>query len=245
MERAVVDKTLADRVTQYKWFKNASGEPCTLINGKYVKMTKIICTRGGDGDIVEYINGNKLDCRDCNLRPVTPDTVDKTKRENRGVRKVHTRSGDQYMVYTCVGDKYEHNGTYKELDLAINAHDAILRSTVGENAPFLKITDWSRIETIPLMMKHEVDATRKKTGGEKKRAPDRIDANVWMQCTGYAPGGEPEGEAVFGDDITISNDEMRAMQQSSAGTVEYWKEMADWWYEVGSKWDIATGCENL
>lgn len=261
MNQAIVDKQNADTVLDYKWFKNNTGEPCTIRDGKYTTMAAMLCEHVDKDDIIEHINGNKLDCRTSNLRAVASSDLKRVgKIENRGVRRVHTRNGDKYMVYSCIAGSYIHVGTYLDLETAVNSHDATLRELMGNSAPFLKITDWSRVENIPIVEKYVVDdwhkdnkrrakeeAKRAKKGGKapkrekRERQIVKVDKIAWMQCTGYMPGAEPEGEAMFPDPHPITIEEIRVMQLSSLGDGDYWHDMAAWWRETGSTWDIDTG----
>lgn len=112
----------------YKWFVNSNGYACRnpkMKNYEYEKIERYLhrlVVGAKKGDIVDHINGNRLDNRRCNLRVVTRSQNNLHRKvENKhgvaGIRKV----GNKFRAYISEGNKQKHLGYFDSLAKAKNA----------------------------------------------------------------------------------------------------------------------------
>jgi hypothetical protein len=259
MAEFVVDLDKADKFLQHKWFLNSEGVPTTKINGKYAVAGRIVFDDVQEDELIEFINGNKLDVRRCNLRVLTKETAKERKTEYRGVRRLRTRAGDRYLVYICIANTYNQVGSYETLEEAVAAHDKMIREIMGMNAPVLNIVDFSRLYRVPLLTKHEVDENYREMKKEEKHKLDRekkakraggadpggyavmvVDTAVWEQTMGRRPGEEQEWVIPLETPGEITPEEVERLRSlhTDYNSEMYKSEIAAWWNEFGSRWQL-------
>jgi hypothetical protein len=139
---ALVDDDDYDRLRSYQWFLSGTGYAVGFVpvNGRFelVYMHRLILKAGPD-QLVDHVNGNKLDNRRCNLRLATPQQNSQHKRVSplsnthlKGVgwhkrrRKYHARI--QFQGMRC------HLGFFQDAELAALAYDAAARTLFGDYA---------------------------------------------------------------------------------------------------------------
>lgn len=242
---AIVDQDDAESVLQYKWFINDKGAPSANRKGKYVTLGAFLSAgKIARGDKIEYINGNRLDNRRCNLQVLTKDHDKKGKKtENRGVRKVYTRAGVRWVVYVPIDGVYTASGSFEKMEEAIETHDRKLREQLGDQAPVLEIKQWARLVRVPLGTRQESDEAQKSAKAEKAAKKTKkgakegyvkvnlVDPRVWREATGWNPGEEPEGVVICDRGGVITDEEMSRMGvlHRDYQSEEYERAMVRWW----------------
>jgi predicted GIY-YIG superfamily endonuclease len=123
---AIIDSEDVGRVSQHSWCIASKGYAGAKINGKRVLLHRLLLKLANRSEVVDHINGNKLDNRKSNLKIGT-------QAENlRNKAKIYSISGyrgldynsktsKSWRLYPCVGNKRLSLGYY-----ANNALPAIL-----------------------------------------------------------------------------------------------------------------------
>lgn len=129
----IVDEKNLERLSRQKWTLNSKGVPTTTLRKKPVTMAEFL-TRYTH---VEFLNGNALDNRECNLLPGAP-------RHKRGVVQSKTKGGIVYNVW--IGrNTTTRRGSYATREQAEIEHDRIALAEYGEGAPCLRAPGGARI----------------------------------------------------------------------------------------------------
>jgi len=124
MTDCIVDAALLARVTKYPWQLDSAGFPCSIIRKKPIRLGEFLTKKSQ----FEYLNGNPLDNRLCNL--YTPS--DTATPQKRGVMRV--RDGYQLWMGRDTAVK---RGEYASRPEAEAEHDRIAREVYGADAPCL------------------------------------------------------------------------------------------------------------
>jgi hypothetical protein len=135
-EDIVVDKDLYNELNQYIWHKNTQGYASTNINKKTISMTKYILKYNGK-DVIDHINGNKLDNRKENLRIVTytQNAQNKSKRENTTSKYIGVyfrKDRNTWIAEIRVNSKKNYLGKFKTEIEAAKARDIATKKHFGE-----------------------------------------------------------------------------------------------------------------
>lgn len=149
-----------DKIKDYCWWKHHTGYIMTNAiqeNGKrkiiYLHKVVMDCTYSGRLQIVDHINGNKEDCRKCNLRYATAQQNNR----NRKVRKNNTSgyNGVQWNRWhkvweVSIGIDYKRTyvGTSKDLNEAIRLRQEAEKKYYG---------DWVRDPNADVIKQEEVN----------------------------------------------------------------------------------------
>lgn len=138
----IIDKDDYELVSKYTWHINDNDYFSTLSKGKKIYLHRLILgCDGNDGIVVDHINGNRFDCRKCNLRKGdyfinawNAETVNKY-----GAKNIRKRC--KYEV-RCTYKNREYNlGTFDDINDAVNARIEFEKTHYNEyrrNDEFIK-----------------------------------------------------------------------------------------------------------
>lgn len=127
-----------EKLSQYEWMINAAGYAWSKVNNKLISMHRLIMD-APDGLVVDHINHNRLDNRECNLRVCTHQ-------QNVWNSKVRTTNTSGYtgvswsstnkrwVANITVNGKPIRLGQYKDIDDAIAARKSAEAKYFGEFA---------------------------------------------------------------------------------------------------------------
>lgn len=123
----------AKQLQSHFWHLDASGYPCTTIDGRKVRLHTLL-----NGPWTDHINGDKLDNRRSNLRTVTP-TQSAWNAARRGTNRSGFKGVDRYRDSRWRARIRAHGritflGYFKTAEEAARAYDAAARKQHGEFA---------------------------------------------------------------------------------------------------------------
>lgn len=124
---AKVDKKNMQLISKYKWGVNFRGYVNTAIKGKIFFIHHIIFGKK-DGLVIDHINGDKTDNRECNLRHVTisQNLYNRvTTRSNKTIGVARRRNGT-WRSYINLNNKRIYLGTFNKKE------DAIMSRKIAE-----------------------------------------------------------------------------------------------------------------
>ena len=129
----LVDSFIYDTVAKIKWYETTNGYACHYVkkNGKnkYHAMHRLIMMMDDPNLLVDHINGNKLDNRLCNLRPINKsfNAVNRNSKLTKysGIRKRNNVNYISYSVRLMKDGKEVCGGTYRTLEEAIIARNKL------------------------------------------------------------------------------------------------------------------------
>jgi len=125
-------------VSKYTWCISKTGYPVANINHKVTKLHRYILSPS-ENQIIDHINGNKLDNRRNNLRICTnTENVRNSKLQlnnSTGYPGIRTTKGGKFNVRITVNHKELHVGNYDTLDEAITKRKEVELKYYGEFAP--------------------------------------------------------------------------------------------------------------
>ena len=98
---ALISKNRVKDVIPYKWSLNRKGYVVAKVNGKSVLLHKFLLPVKY-GMFVDHINRNKLDCRDENLREVTPSQNSHNSKVRRNNSSGHKNIRQEKSGKWCV-----------------------------------------------------------------------------------------------------------------------------------------------
>ena len=139
---AIVDAEDVALVAQFNWTVLETGGLCyarrTIRIGQRQKTILLhrVIMKAKDGEFVDHINGNGLDCRKENMRIVTKsqNNINRKARPNRlgvpGVRK-HSLC-NKYTSDICVGNKRKYLGLFETIEEASAAYQNAAEMYHGE-----------------------------------------------------------------------------------------------------------------
>lgn len=119
-EMAIVDFDSLCLVLDYTWCKSGPGYAHARVKGlkntnKNILMHRLLCK----GAIIDHINGDKLDNRVSNLRPITKQQNALNTHKQRGVY----RRADKFIAAITIGGKFIHLGVYSSYAEAAEARN--------------------------------------------------------------------------------------------------------------------------
>jgi len=135
---ATVDAIDAEAIQKFAWFKHrVDGYALTKTDGRLMSMHRYIMWDAPKNQVIDHINGNRLDNRRCNLRAVTTAENGRNRQganrnnQSSGVRNVSLdkRSG-KWRVHCRKNGKDHWGGSFDSLDIATRAAEA-LRKCLG------------------------------------------------------------------------------------------------------------------
>lgn len=139
-ETILIDATDLEQVNKYTWCVSKTGYAVANINHKVTKLHRYILSPS-ENQIVDHINGNKLDNRRCNLRLCdNASNVRNSKLQTNnktGYPGIRLTESSTYNVRITVNRKEIHVGNFKTLEEAIEARIKAEREYYGEFAPSL------------------------------------------------------------------------------------------------------------
>ena len=127
----IVDKEKLDIVIPHTWRVGQQGYAIALINNEYVSMSRYILKYAGE-NVVDHINGNRIDNRIENLRICTPHQNAMNKKKNNdkyiGVRKI----GNKWKASIKFKNKHIYIGTFDTELEAAKARDEATKKFFGD-----------------------------------------------------------------------------------------------------------------
>ena len=132
---AVIDETFAPLLRQLSWHKTPHGYASTSMGSKKLLMHRFLLG-AKEHDIVDHINGNKLDNRLENLRFVTKaQNAQNSKKASAtsGFLGVH-RDGPYFKAGIKIRGKRKHLGMFKDPVEAALCYDQAARKYYGPDA---------------------------------------------------------------------------------------------------------------
>ncbi len=135
---ALVDDADRPTLLQYKWHITAGGYAATRIQHRYVYMHRLLLDAGPE-DLVDHIDGNKLNNTRANLRLVTPTQNQwnrKTQDNSSGYKGVswHKGKGKYYARIQANGRRH-FLGYFDTALEAAQAYEEAAARLFGEYAP--------------------------------------------------------------------------------------------------------------
>ena len=141
--RNSINKVVCDdddfiNLSKSKWYENGSGYAYCRVNKSNIRFHRVVMN-AQDGDIIDHINGNRLDNRKSNLRFCT-------QAQNSANMKIHGRnktgfkgvSFEQrlgtYQCSICVNGKSKRIGNYPTAEIAWRFYDKFAMDFFGEFA---------------------------------------------------------------------------------------------------------------
>lgn len=127
---ALIDTADVALVRDYRWYKSSQGYAVTSV-GK-IRMHKLLTGYA----MTDHINGNRLDNRRSNLRPVNRQTngfnAKLSSANTTGNRGVRVGPNGRYRAYITVDRRQIHLGSFNGIDEAIKARKAAELKFFGE-----------------------------------------------------------------------------------------------------------------
>jgi hypothetical protein len=129
------------KVKQFKWFwdKHYANRTC-FCQGKRnkhnIRLHRYILS-AREGEQVDHINGNTLDCRRENLRICTSaqNNMNRRKQPNvSGYKGVHKTRGNKWIAHITFNRKMRHIGQFSTAEEAAKAYDKKAKELFGEFA---------------------------------------------------------------------------------------------------------------
>lgn len=124
-KRALISLDMVEKTSQYRWYEDGNNYVMSHINDIQASLHRFVLN-AQPNQLVDHINGNKLDCRNENLRFCTQSqnamnsiTPNNNTSGYKGVSWQPTRK--QWRAYITIHRKQIHLGTYDNIDDAIKA----------------------------------------------------------------------------------------------------------------------------
>lgn len=135
---ALIDSVDAPRVSTWNWFMGGNGYAGRTLSGGGTEYLHRFILDAGDGEFVDHINRNRLDCRRTNLRTATwAQNVTNSGREPgpSSYRGVTLRCDKKkWVAKVHVDGKAVHLGSFPTPEAAAQAYDAAAIEHFGEYA---------------------------------------------------------------------------------------------------------------
>lgn len=131
---AVVDKADAWLVEKHNWCMDSGGYVHTRLGSSLVRLHQFLLPFSKETD---HIDGDKLNNRAVNLRPVTRSQNVRNcgkRRDNTSGFKGVRPCGNKWRAVLTIGKKKHHLGMHHDPYAAALAYDRAARSTFGEYA---------------------------------------------------------------------------------------------------------------
>ena len=144
---AIVSSEDYDRLVGYTWFKTEKGYVAAKIEGKQVRMHRMIIQHAKEGELIDHINRIKHDNTRGNLRITTPSvnaqnrTVSSTK-IGTAMRNVYYKKG-KYQTEPKVNGQKLYQGLFKTEEEAADAADMFV---VHNNRDLLQLNYPEKLE---------------------------------------------------------------------------------------------------
>lgn len=133
-----VDEADLPTVKRYSWCMSKTGYPVANVGGSVVKLHRYLL-RPESGEVVDHINGNRMDNRRCNLRVCTAKenarNVRPAKNSKSGVLGVRETKHGTYQARIVVNGTEIHLGNFKTMDEADSARRVAESQYFGEYSP--------------------------------------------------------------------------------------------------------------
>ena len=137
----LIDRKNFKKIKKYCWCISKTGYAVANINGKITKMHRYVLNINNPNQIVDHINGNKLDNRGDNLRMATikqnSRNTSVSKNNKVGVLGISQTKYGKYRARIMVDGKEIRLGNYNFLSDAITARKKAENKYFGEFAPNL------------------------------------------------------------------------------------------------------------
>lgn len=140
-----IDSDDFDKISQYGWTKNAQKKAYLVarIDGKIVRMHRLILGISDPKIVVDHINGDVADNRKCNLRKATQKQNSRNcelSKNNKlgypGIRKKFLLDGSvRYTARICVDRKELFLGVFNSIEEAIEKRKDAENKYFGDFAP--------------------------------------------------------------------------------------------------------------
>lgn len=140
-QRILVDDKHKEWLSDYSWCIAVNGYAVARIQGKVVYMHRLLLL-ADKGQVVDHINGNKLDNRFSNLRLCT----NAQNARNQKIRSNNTsgfkgvswdKSHRKYHAYIKVNYRRKHLGYFDDI---VDAKNAYIAGTVKYHGEFARVT---------------------------------------------------------------------------------------------------------
>ena len=140
---ALIDKAEYPIISRFKWRLHSHGYAVTRFCNTTLYMHHLVIKAVPAGQVVDHINGNKLDNRRSNLRTAhhRQNAYNSKNRERpgkhsqyRGVTRAHQGGWDRWMAQIRINGKRVHLGYFDDEISAAQAYDAAAREHHGEFA---------------------------------------------------------------------------------------------------------------
>lgn len=133
--KCLVDNEDLEKLSKYSWYKHSEGYAVTNINKKYTLMHRFLLNAKRN-EVVDHINGNKLDNRKSNLRLASPaQNMMNSRGRNKfkGVSKTQSKTSP-WRATIKINQKSIHIGAFKTELEAAYAYDSKAREIFGQFA---------------------------------------------------------------------------------------------------------------
>jgi hypothetical protein len=134
---ALVSSEDLAKVSRHSWRLGSDGYALSTVNGKSVRMHQFVMGRGR-GDVIDHVNGDKLDNRRRNLRVATTQENSRNRpaqsNNKAGYKGVRFKEGRGWSATIYDGSAQKHIGYYPTAKAAAAAYDAEARKLFGKFA---------------------------------------------------------------------------------------------------------------